>query len=190
MRVPAAFAAAGLIVITASATACSGGSAPAGTAGSSGPETTQGTGAAAGSGSAAKLDVCTALTAAAASQITGTTFTKTKSSSVAGVVYSCEYDGPNAALLQISVSTQGGPVEFATDVSALKTVGHPPVSVAGVGDKAFSEPDPKGNAGSAGASSFASFGALFGPAYIHVGGLTYVTASQGKQIAEELHSRM
>ena len=193
MRVPAAFAAAGLIIIAASATACSGGpasGAPAAAAGHGGPETTQGTGAAAGSGSAAKLDVCTALTAAAASQITGTTFTKTKSDSVAGVIYSCEYDGPNSALLQISVSTADGPDEFATDVTALKTVGHPPVAVTGVGDKAFSEPDPKGNAGSVGASSFASFGAVFGPDYVKIGGLTYVTASQGKQIAEDLHSKM
>jgi hypothetical protein len=59
-----------------------------------------------------------------------------------------------------------------------------------VGDEAFSEPDPKGNAGSVGASSVASYGALFGDVYIQIGGFTYVTADQGKQIVEELHSKL
>src|ERR1700722_18670617 len=135
-------------------------------------------------------DVCVALPKAMAGQITGTAFTKTKSSSVQGIVFSCEYDGPGSALLQISVATQDGKAEFATDVSALKTVNHPPKLISGVGDEAFSEPNPKGNAGSVGASAFASYGAVFGDTYIKIGGLTYVTADQGRQIVEELHGKL
>jgi hypothetical protein len=60
----------------------------------------------------------------------------------------------------------------------------------GVGDEAFSMPDPNGNAGSVGASSFASYGAVFGDVYIKIGGLTYVTPAQGKQIVEELHAKL
>jgi hypothetical protein len=151
--------------------------------------TTQ-TGTTTGAAAVAKINVCTALPAAAASQITGTTFTKTKSSSVQGVVFGCDYDGPNAALLQVTVDTLDGKMALGNDVSALKTVGHPPRSISGVGDKAFSEPNPEGNAGAVGASAAASYGAVFGGTYIKVGGLTYVTAAQGKQIVEQLHSKM
>ena len=106
------------------------------------------------------------------------------------MVFDCEYDGPNSALLQITVDTKGGKYALGTDVSALKTVGYPPTSISGVGDEAFSEPDPKGNAGAIGASASASYGAIFGDTYIKVGGLTYVTAAQGKQIVELLHSKL
>jgi hypothetical protein len=41
-----------------------------------------------------------------------------------------------------------------------------------------------------GASADASYGAVFGDTYIKVGGLTYVTAAQGKQIVEQLHAKM
>jgi hypothetical protein len=206
MRVPTIFAAASLILVTASATACSGGSGPASaappaSAASTGSSTGAGaastgaggasaTGNAGTSSSGQSLDVCKALPAAAASQITGTTFTTTKSSNTEGVIFNCEYDGPDSALLQISVQTQGGKEALDLDVSTLKTVGHAPTPVSGVGDEAFSEPDPKGNAGSVGASSFASYGAVFGSTYIQIGGLTYVTAAQGKQIVEELHSKL
>jgi hypothetical protein len=83
-----------------------------------------------------------------------------------------------------------GPDDYNLDISALKTVGHAPNSVKGVGDEAFSMPDPNGNAGSVGASSFASYGAVFGDVYIKIGGLNYVTPAQGKQIVEELHSKL
>jgi hypothetical protein len=189
-------AGAGLILATALAAGCSGGSATdaatssAGRA-SSGSTTTAGTTAGStGAGAPKNFDVCAALPAAAASQITGTTFTKTKSSSVQGLVFGCDYDGPNSALLQITVDVKGGKFALGTDVSALKTVGYPPTSISGVGDEAFSEPDPKGNAGAAGASASASYGAVFGDTYIKIGGLTYVTAAQGKQIVEELHSKL
>jgi hypothetical protein len=194
MQVPAVVAAAGLVLVAVSVTACSGGpktaaAAPA-AATTKASGSTRSAGSPAGSSSATKFNVCTALPAAAASQITGTTFTKTKSGDVKGLIFSCEYDGPNSALLQISVQTSYGKDGFNTDVSALKTVGHAPNSVTGVGDEAFSEPDPKGNAGSVGASSFASFGAVFGDSYIQIGGLTYVTASQGTQIVNRLHSKL
>ncbi len=72
------------------------------------------------------IDVCAALPATAASQITGTTFTTTKSSSVEGVVFGCDYGGPGSALLQISVDTQDGRGAFDADITALKAVSHPP----------------------------------------------------------------
>jgi hypothetical protein len=197
MRVPTLFAAASLILVTASATACSGGSgpgsasaAPPASAGSTKAGGSLATGNAGTSGVAKGFDICKALPAAAASQITGTAFTTTKSGNAKGLVYSCEYDGPNSALLQISIDTQYGKNEFDTDISALKQVGHPPTPVTGVGDEAFSEPNPQGNAGAVGASSFASYGAVYGEIYFQIGGLTYVTASQGKQIVEELHSKL
>ena len=136
------------------------------------------------------IDVCAALPMAAASQITGTTFTTAKGNSVEHVIFGCDYSGPGSALLQISVATQAGKPDFDADVTALKAVNHPPVMVSGVGDEAFSEPDPQGNAGSAGAAGFASYGAVFGDTYIKIGGLTYVTAAQGKQIVELLHGKL
>jgi hypothetical protein len=195
MRVPTLFAAATLILVTASATACSSGSgtpsaAPLASAASTRTAGSSPTGNAGTSGVGKSFNICKALPAAAASQITGTTFTSTKSSDTKGLAFGCEYDGPNSALLQISIDTEYGKDQLDTDVSALKQVGHPPTPVTGVGDEAFSEPNPQGNAGAVGASSFASYGAVFGSVYIQIGGLTYVTASQGKQIVEELHSKL
>ena len=208
MRVAAGLAAASLaIAAAASVTACSAGSkaagsAPAGAGATSAAGAAGATSAASAAGAAssaagnsgssgttANFDVCTALTAAAASQITGTTFTTTKPDSVAGQIFSCEYGGTNSALLQISVTTVNGKDDYNADLSALKTVGFPPNPVTGVGDEAFSMPDPK-TAGSVGASSFASYGAVFGDVYIKIGGLTYVTPVQGKQIVEELHAKL
>jgi hypothetical protein len=194
MRAPALLATAGLTLIAMSAAACSGASgtaaAPASPAAAAAGSSAAGTaGSAPPAGSATKFNVCGALPAAAAAQITGTAFTTAKSSGV-GAISSCEYDGPGGALLQISVETQGGKVGYDAIVSSLKTVRHPPASVSGVGDEAFSEPNPEGNAGSVGASAFASFGALFGDTFIQIGGLTYVTAAQGTKIAEELHGKL
>ena len=190
---------AGLILVAASLAACSSGSPSAARSNqagsSSSPAAPAGSASGGGGGSVApaaltKFDVCAALPLAAASQITGTTFTKAKSSATAGVVFGCDYHGPNYSLLQISVTTQDGENQYDEAVSSLKTVGYPPKSISGVGDKAFSEPDPNGNAGSVGASAFGSYGAVFGDTYIQIGGLTYVTADQGKQIVEQLHSKM
>jgi hypothetical protein len=143
-----------------------------------------------GSGSSAKINVCADLPASTASQITGTKLTSAKASNVEGVIFNCEYHGPHFALLQIAVDVGNGPGDYQMDVSALSTVGHKPNSVSDVGDKAFSEPNPDGNAGAVGAASAASFGVLFGSTYIKIGGLTYVTASQGTQIANTIHSKL
>jgi hypothetical protein len=197
MRVPTVFAAAGLILAAASATACSGGSVPAsappasvGTTTSNGSAATGNAGTSGTSSSVKNFDVCSALSASAASQITGTTFTTSKSSDAQGYIFSCAYNGPNGALLQITVETQYGKDGFATDVSALKGFRYPPTPVTGVGDEAFSEPNPHGNAGAVGASSVASYGVVFGDTYIKIGGLTYVNSGQGKQIVEVLHSKL
>ena len=200
MRVAAVLAAASLTLAAASVTACSAGSktatdasaptgASAGTTGG-GATSAAAAGNAGTSGAVKNFDVCTALSAAQASQITGITFATTKPNSVAGQIFGCDYSAGDSALLQVSVTTQNGKIGYDADVSALKTAGFPPNSVTGVGDEAFSMPDPKGNSGSVGASSFASYGAVFGDVYIQIGGLTYVNPDQGKQIVEELHSKL
>jgi hypothetical protein len=196
MRVTAVFASTGLMLVAAAAAACSGASGSGVTAPAAKAATTAGSAAAGSSGGSAgsaavkKLDVCTALPIATVSQITGTTFTTTKPSSVEGVIFDCDYGSTGSALLQISVAVQNGPGDLSADVTALKAVGYAPNQVAGVGDQAFSEPDPNGNAGAIGASSVASYGAVFGQTYIKIGGLTYVTPAQGKQIVEYLHSKL
>jgi hypothetical protein len=201
MRVAAVLAASLTLAAAASVAACSAGSksatdasAPSGASASSaapaGATSAAAAGSSGGSGAVKNFNVCTALTAAQATQITGTTFTTTKSSNVEEMIFDCEYDGAGTDMLQISVTPQGGKYGYDSDVSALKTAGFPPNTVTGAGDTASSAPDPTGNAGSVGASSFASYGALFGDAYIHIAGLTYVTPAQGKQIVEELHSKL
>jgi hypothetical protein len=202
MRVAAVLAAASLTLAAASVTACSAGSktatdasAPTGAsagagAASAGAASAAAAGNSGASGAVKNFDVCTALTATAVSQITGTKFTTTKPNSVANQIFGCDYSAGDSALLQVSVTTEGGKIGYDSDLSTLKTAGFPPNSVTGVGDQAFSAPDPKGNAASVGASSFASYGALFGDVYIQIGGLTYVTPDQGKQIVEDLHSKL
>ncbi len=200
MRIPTASAVVvSLALVAITTAACSSGSKTASGGSSSGttkPEAVlsavPGGGSSTGTSTGNKkaFDVCTALPAAAASQITGTTFTAVKPGDVEGVIFSCDYTGALGTLLQISVTTHGGKIGYDADVEALKTVSHAPDSVSGVGDEAFSTPDPKGNAGSVGASAFASYGALFGDTYVKIGGFTYVTPAQGKQIAEELHGKV
>jgi hypothetical protein len=205
MRVRTVSVTATLILVVSSVAACSSGSTATAAAGAtraaaaasspgSGSSPSSSTGAGAGSSSAGgasnPIDVCALLTAGTVSQITGKTFTSTKSDSTAGVIFNCEYDGAGAHMLQVTVSPTNGKIAYDSDVSALTTVGHPPTKVSGVGDEAWSTPDPNGNAGSAGAASFGSYGALFGDSYIMIGGLTYVNADQGKQIVEQLHSKL
>jgi hypothetical protein len=194
MRVATVCASTGLILLAAAATACSGGSSPDAAAPAAKTATaaagSQSTGGSAGSAaSVSKLDVCSALPAATMSQITGTTFTKTKPSNVEGVIFDCEYQG-HLTEMDISVDTQNGPSDFSADTAALQAVGQAPNKVTGVGDEAFAEPDPKGSVGSAGAASFASFGAVFGNTYIKISGVNYVTQAQGTQIVEELHGKI
>ncbi len=137
------------------------------------------------SGIVKNFDVCTALSVTAASQITGTTFTTTKPTSVAGQIFGCDYSAGDSALLQVTVETQDAQGAYDAQVGALKAVGGPPVAVKGVGDEAFYE-----SAANPGASSVATYGAVFGDVFIKIGGLTPVTAAQGKQIVEELHGKL
>lgn len=135
------------------------------------------------------INVCKVLPIAKASQIVGKKFTTAKASTLMNQITKCEYSGGNQ-LLQISISVAGGETLLGSDVDALKAVGHPAKHVSGVGDDAISEPAPKGNAGAVGAAASTSFAAVFGQTYIHIGGLTYVTAAQGKQIVELLYAAM
>jgi hypothetical protein len=183
MRVaPVAAAASLAIAVAALVTGCSAGSKTAADASAPASAGSASAGAAAGSGSPGAVrnfNVCTALTAAQASQITGTTFTATKPSSVDGQVFGCDYSAGNSALLQVSVATQDGKGVYDSEVSALSSVSGPPTPVKGVGDEAFFDTSP-------GASNVANYGAV----YIKIGGLTPVTAAQGKQIVEELHAKL
>ena len=197
MRAVTVTAAASLaIAVAASVTGCSAGSktaadasAPASASAASAGTASAGAASAApaaGSGSPGSVknfDVCTALTAAQASQITGTTFATTKPSSVDSQVFGCDYSTGDSALLQVSVATQDGKGVYDSEVSALTSVGGPPTLVKGVGDEAFFDTAP-------GASTVANYGAVFGDVYIKIGGLTPVTAAQGKQIVEELHAKL
>jgi hypothetical protein len=141
------------------------------------------------SSSSARINVCADLPASVASQLSGTKLTSAKASNVEGVIFECEYQGPDFALLQVHVDVGNGPGDYSNDISVLSSVGHKPSLISGVGDKAYSMPHPN-NAGAEGASSFASFGALFGTTYIKIGGLTYVSASQGARIANTIHSKL
>ncbi len=134
------------------------------------------------------VNVCEVLSKQRAGQIAGKSFASTKSRAYAGVLSSCEYTG-GYNLLQVSVSYEYGQHLFDGDIQALKAVGHPPNRVSGVGDAAYNEPDPKGNAGAVGAADSASYGAVFGDTYIKVGGM-YVTAAQGRQLVELIHAAM
>jgi hypothetical protein len=203
MRVAAVLAASLTLAAAASVTACSAGSksaadtsAPASASAASASATSaSAAGAAAASTAAAgnsgssgtvkSLDVCTALTAAQASQIVGTTFATTKANSVDNQIFGCDYSTGDSALLQVSVEMTNGKSVYGSQVDALKTVGSPPVAEKGVGDEAFYE-----SADTPGASIVATYGAVFGDVFIKIGGLTPVTAAQGKQIVEELHSKL
>jgi hypothetical protein len=61
-----------------------------------------------------------------------------------------------------------------------------PGSRAGCQDDGHSQRAP----GAVGASADASYGAVFGDTYIKISGLAYVTAGQGKQVVEQLHSKL
>jgi hypothetical protein len=141
---------------------------------------------ASGGATTSSADVCQILPASDVSRITGVHYATTKSSSVEGQIFECEYSNAQGALLQVSVAVVNGAVDYDGDVQAMSTL-QKPLSVAGVGDKAFASPDPKGNAGSAGVAAFASYGALFGDQYVKIGG-SYVTPDQGKQIVEQVHA--
>jgi hypothetical protein len=181
-----------LLTLTACGSGGSSGSAgSAGSGGSSAPPSgaaapPSSAAAAGNTSSAGPVDVCTILSAADVSRITGVHYTKTKSSSVEGQIFECEYSNAQYALLQVSLTTVNGAIGYNADVQAMSAL-QKPLTVSGVGDKAFAVPDPKGNAGSAGVAAFASYGALFGDQYVKIGG-SYVTPDQGKQIVEQVHA--
>jgi hypothetical protein len=181
--------AAGLLLVL---TACGGGggskgsAAPAGGSDPSALAASLAAAASAGTSSSGSVNVCSLLPASDVSRITGTHYTSTKPSSTMGQIFECEYsNAAQDALLQVSLTTKNGSIDYDADVEAMSAL-QKPLSVSGVGDKAFAAPDPKGNAGSAGVAAFASYGVLFGDQYIKIGG-SYVTPDQGKQIAEEIH---
>lgn len=141
-----------------------------------------------GGGTPSSVDVCQVLPTSDVNRITGGSYTKTKSSSVAGQIFDCEYTDAGFGLLQISVAVVNGALDYQSDTQAMSSL-EKPIPVSGVGDKAFTVADPKGNAGSAGVAAFASYGALFGDQYVKIGG-SYVTPEQGKQIVEEIHGKL
>jgi hypothetical protein len=198
MRVAAVLAASLTLAAAASVTACSAGSksatdtsaptsasATSAAAAGAGAASTATAGNSGSSGTVKNFDVCTALSAAQASQIVGTTFATTKPNSVDNQIFGCDYSTGDSALLQVSVEMTNGKSVYGAQVDALKTVGSPPVPEKGVGDEAFYE-----SADNAGASIIATYGAVFGDVFIKIGGLTPVTAAQGKQIVEELHGKL
>jgi hypothetical protein len=138
--------------------------------------------------SSGSVNVCSLLPTSYVSRITGTRYTSTKPSSTMGQIFECEYSNAQYALLQVSLTTANGSIAYDGDVQAMSSL-EKPLTVSGVGDKAFAAPDPKGNAGSAGVAAFASYGVLFGDQYIKIGG-SYVTPDQGKQIADEIHGKL
>lgn len=122
-------------------------------------------------------------------KITGIHFTRTVPDSLLnGQILTCEYSDNGSDLLQVTVTSTNGSTAYDTDLTVLSSFGSGPKQVSGVGDKAFSMPDPAGNAGAAGAAAFASYGALFGDVYVKIGGLPYVNADQGAQIVNEIHA--
>lgn len=167
-----------------------GGASPTGSQSSAGSSSSSSSSSSSGGAVSANFDLCKVMTAADASRITGVHFTKAKTSSVMGQVFSCEYSGGTFNLLQVSVDVKIGMMGLQNDVQILGQVGHKPDTVSGVGDAAYSMPDPSGNAGAVGASAYGSYGAVFGSDYIKIGGLSYVTADQGKQIVELIHSKI
>jgi hypothetical protein len=198
MRVAAVLAASLALAAAASVTACSAGSksatdtsaptsasATSAAAAGAGAASTATAGNSGSSGTVKNFDVCTALSAAQASQIVGTTFATTKPNSVDNQIFGCDYSTGDSALLQVSVEMTNGKSVYGAQVDALKTVGSPPVLEKGVGDEAFYE-----SADNPGASIVAAYGAVFGDVFIKIGGLTPVTAAQGKQIVEELHGKL
>jgi hypothetical protein len=140
------------------------------------------------SSGAGSLDVCSVLPVGDVSRITGVAYTKTQGNSTMGQIFGCDYSDAQYHLLQVSVTVVNGSIAYDADVQAMSTL-QKPIPVTGVGDKAFTVADPKGNAGAAGVAAFASYGALFGDVYIKIGG-GYVTPDQGKQLVEEIQGKL
>ena len=138
MRVPVLFAAATLILV-ASATACSGGSKPAGTttspASTAAAQATVAQATAAAGGAAGTVHVCSLVSAAKASSIVGVSYSSATESSGGSV---CTYATTAAPIpLSISVQPGSGATEWTAELGIIQEgAGAAPVTVAGVGDRA------------------------------------------------------
>ncbi len=144
MRIPSVLTAASLVLVTMSAAACSSGSkTPAAAAGTS----TQSTSAAggttagastassdAGNGGSSSVNVCSLLTAAQASSITGVTYT----AATAAGSKACTYASTVAPIpMTITVTPNAGSAAAWTDeLSTLGLDGVAAVTISGVGDRA------------------------------------------------------
>jgi hypothetical protein len=134
MRVPIAFAAASLILVAASVTACSSGSKTAGTITSSASTAAAQATVAAG-GAASSVPVCTLITAAKASAIVGVSYSSATQSSGGSV---CTYATTDAPIpLSISVQPGSGATGWQAELGIIQEgSGSAPVTLTGVGDRA------------------------------------------------------
>jgi hypothetical protein len=146
VRVPVVFAAASLILVAASATACSSGAEPAGTttspASTAASQPTTGAQATAASqpttgagGAASTVDVCSMISAARASAIVGVTYSSA-TGSLGGEV--CTYATTDAPIpLSISVQPGPGTTGWTEELGIIQEGGgSAPVTLTGVGDRA------------------------------------------------------
>ena len=141
MRVPVVFAAASLILVAVSATACSSGSKTAATTSPASAAQAQASAAAGGGASAAAggasstVHVCSLITAAKASAIVGVTYSSATESPGGDV---CTY-ATTAAPIPLSISVQPGPgaTGWTEELATIKEgAGEAPVTLNGVGDRA------------------------------------------------------
>ena len=140
MRVPVVFAAASLILVAASATACSSGSktagattSPASTAAAQATVAAQAT--AAAGGAASTVHVCSLISAAKASAIVGVSYSSATESSGGSV---CTYATTAAPIpLSISVQPGSGATGWQAELGIIQEgSGSAPVTLTGVGDRA------------------------------------------------------
>ena len=145
MRFTTVVTAAGLVLASMSASACSSSgsqtpsvasitSATSASAPGDGGATTET--AAVSNGASSGGNVCSLLTAARASSITGVTYTaSTPSSGASG--NSCLYKGPTGSPMNITVQTNAGSAAaWKNEMSTLGTDGEAAVMISGVGDRA------------------------------------------------------
>jgi hypothetical protein len=144
MRMPTLLTAASLVLVTMSAAACSNGSKTSAASSSTSASSPSAAGSAsastatsaAGNGASSGINVCSLLTAAQASSITGVAYTAvTPSSSLGGD--SCLYGGSTGVPMDVTVTPNAGSSAAWTDeLSTLQLDGEPAVPISGVGDRA------------------------------------------------------
>ena len=134
-------------------------------------------------------DICKTLPLATVSRIANSSFGSAKSSAYGGIITTCSYDAASTDL-EVAVTMIDGKSAMKEDMDIAASMGHPLTVVSGVGDAAFSAPEPKGNAGSIAIAASGSYGALFGDVYIKISGLTYVDQAQGREIVMLVHTAL